>query len=119
MPGDTISVAPMGIPVGDTDEPGAIPSGEVAAIPGVGMPTPPTCAKAGLQPSSAARATGINARRIVISIVLTRGPRSRLPIHGPLSLVSLFGALSVLPTLLSDCCNSVAFEHKQTARRHH
>src|SRR6202030_1170304 len=42
-PGDASSVAPIGIPVGETDEPGTMASGEVAAIPGVGMPTPPTC----------------------------------------------------------------------------
>jgi hypothetical protein len=33
-PGDASSVAPMGIPVGGTGEPAAMPSGEVAPIPG-------------------------------------------------------------------------------------
>jgi len=46
-PGDASSVAPKGIPVGGTDAPGTTPSGEVAAIPGVGSAIPPTCEKAG------------------------------------------------------------------------
>jgi hypothetical protein len=69
IPDVASSVAPIGIPVGETGEPEAMPSGEVAAIPGV--PIPPTCAKAGFQPRSAARVAAISARRIVISIVLT------------------------------------------------
>ena len=117
IPDVASSVAPIGIPVGETGEPEAMPSGEVAAIPGV--PIPPTCAKAGLQPKSAARVAAINARRIVISIVLRQGSgRAHRP-TGPASLISSFGALSISPTLFSDCCNSVAVEHKQPARRHH
>ena len=46
-PGDASSVAPKGIPVGGTEAPGTMPSGEVAAIPGIGLPIPPTCEKAG------------------------------------------------------------------------
>jgi hypothetical protein len=42
-PGDASSVAPKGIPVGGTDAPGTMPSGEVAAIPGIGLPIQPTC----------------------------------------------------------------------------
>jgi hypothetical protein len=68
-PGDASSVAPMGIPAGGTGEPGAMPSGEVAPIPGVGLPIPPTCANAGMQPKSAACIAAINMRRIMISIV--------------------------------------------------
>jgi hypothetical protein len=71
-PGDASSVAPMGIPVGATDEPGVMPSGEVAAIPGVGVPTPPTCANTGLLPNSAASNAVVNTRRIMISIVVTQ-----------------------------------------------
>jgi len=79
-PGDASSVAPMGIPVGGTGEPGAMPSGEVAPIPGVGLPIPPTCAYAGMQPTSAACIAAINTRRIMISIV--RAQRSgRLVTH--------------------------------------
>jgi hypothetical protein len=119
IPGVASSVAPMGIPVGETDEPGAIPSGEVPAIAGMGLPIPPTCAKAGLQPNSAARVAAINARRIVISIVLRQGSGRAQRSTGPASLISSFGALSISLTLFSDCCNSVAVEHRQTARRHH
>ena len=68
-PGDASSVAPMGIPAGGTGEPAAKPSGEVAPIPGVGLPIPPTCANAGMQPKSAACIAIINTRRIMISIV--------------------------------------------------
>src|SRR5580704_14836508 len=68
-PGDASSVAPMGIPAGGTGEPGAMPSGDVAPIPGVGLPIPPTCANAGMQPKSAACIAAINTRRIMISIV--------------------------------------------------
>jgi hypothetical protein len=68
-PGDASSVAPMGIPVGATGKPGAMPSDEVAPITGVGLPIPPTCANAGMQPKSAACIAAINTRRIMISIV--------------------------------------------------
>jgi hypothetical protein len=42
-PGDASCVAPMGIPVGATDEPGVMPSGDVAPMVGVRL----TCARAG------------------------------------------------------------------------
>jgi hypothetical protein len=77
-PGDASSVAPMGIPVGGTGKPGAMPSDEVALIPGVGLPTPPTCANAGMQPKSAACTAITNTRRIMISIV--RAQRSGRPV---------------------------------------
>ena len=47
-PGDTSSVAPIGIPVPPTDAPGLLPSGEVAPSEGVGA-TAPTWANAGPQ----------------------------------------------------------------------
>jgi hypothetical protein len=60
-PGDAISVEPSGIPVGETDEPVvAMPSGEVAARPGVGLAMPLTCAIAALQTTSAGRIAAIN-----------------------------------------------------------
>jgi hypothetical protein len=68
-PGDTSSVAPMGIPVGATGEPGVMPNGEVALMPGVGIPAPPTCANTGVQPNSADNIVENNTRRIMISIV--------------------------------------------------
>ena len=55
-PADPSSVAPKGIPVGATGEPGAMPSGEVAPIAEIGLPIPPTCAKTGVQP----RSTGLH-----------------------------------------------------------
>jgi hypothetical protein len=67
-PGEASSVAPKGIPTGGTGEPSAMPNGEVAAIPGVGMPTPLTWANAGVQPRSAACIAATNVRRIAISI---------------------------------------------------
>ncbi len=109
-PGDASSVAPMGIPVGATDEPGVMPSGEVAAIPGVGMPTPPTCAAAGLQPISAACIAAINMRRIIVSIFPTqRSGRANRSSRPTLS-ISLFGACWILSTLLKDCCTCVTME---------
>lgn len=42
-PGEASCVAPMGIPVGATEEPGVMPSGDVAPMAGVGL----TCARAG------------------------------------------------------------------------
>jgi hypothetical protein len=60
-PGDTISVEPSGMPVGETDEPvAAMPSGEVAPTVGVGIAMPLTCAIAALQTKSAGRITAIS-----------------------------------------------------------
>lgn len=53
VPGANISVAPIAIPVGWTVEPGCRPSGEVAPMPGDELPSPLSCAKAGLQPMTA------------------------------------------------------------------
>jgi hypothetical protein len=64
-PGDVISVAPNGIPVGEPPEPAAMPRGEVAPIVGVGVVSvpsncPSTCATAMLQTKSAGRIAAIN-----------------------------------------------------------
>jgi hypothetical protein len=59
-PGEAISVEPSGIPTGPTVEPVVMPSGEVAPMVGVGLATPPTCAVAGLQMTSAGRTAAIN-----------------------------------------------------------
>jgi hypothetical protein len=64
-PGDVISVAPSGIPVGEPPEPVAMPRGEVAPIVGVGVVSvpsncPSTCATATLQTKSAGRTAAIN-----------------------------------------------------------
>src|SRR5580658_577303 len=76
-PGVASSVAPSGTPVGPT-EPAAepMPNGEVAPIPGIGLPIPATWAKTGLQPRSVAREAAISSRRMVASI--TDDPISRL-----------------------------------------
>jgi hypothetical protein len=71
-PADPSPVAPKEIPVGATGEPGAMPSGEVAPIAGIGLPIPPTCAKTGVQPKSTACIAAINTRGIMIPNVLTQ-----------------------------------------------
>jgi hypothetical protein len=73
-PGDAISVEPKGIPVGETVEPVAMPSGEVASMLGVGLTIPLTCAVAALQTTSAGRTAAINA-------ALKRG--LRFAMHSP------------------------------------
>jgi hypothetical protein len=57
-PGDTISVEPSGMPVGETVV--AMPSGEVAVRVGVGVAIPLTCAIATLQTTSAGRTAAIS-----------------------------------------------------------
>jgi hypothetical protein len=59
-PGDAISVAPSGIPVGETAEPVAMPSGEVAPMVAAGVAIAPTCAVATLLTKSAGRTAAIN-----------------------------------------------------------
>jgi hypothetical protein len=75
MPGEVSSVAPSGMPVGPTDAPGCeppdMPSGEVAAMPGVGTLIPPIWAKAALQPS--VTMTAVIQRRVIL--VLRVGAR--------------------------------------------
>ena len=59
-PADVISVEPNGIPVGEIDElDDALPSGEVALIPGVGTTMPFICASAALPTSNAGRTAAI------------------------------------------------------------
>jgi hypothetical protein len=81
-PGDTSCVEPMGIPVGGTCELGTMPSGEVAPMLGVGLPIPPTCAKAEPQPNSNADAVAIAKRVIMGSTFYSRSRHSsRLPVR--------------------------------------
>jgi hypothetical protein len=61
MPGIAISVAPIGLPVGGTGDPGNMFSGEVTPIPGAVLPNPLTCAKLGLQPTTTATSPTISA----------------------------------------------------------
>jgi hypothetical protein len=72
-PGETISVEPSGIPVGEPAPPVATPSGEVAPIVGVGVTVPSncpsTCALAALQAKSAGSTAAINANLIGIPLL--------------------------------------------------
>jgi hypothetical protein len=78
-PGDVISVAPNGIPVG---EPAAMPSGDVALIVGVGVTVPSncpsTCAIATLQTKSAGMAAAIKENLIGIFRFKATSPRREL-----------------------------------------
>jgi hypothetical protein len=74
-PGDAISVAPIGIPVGETVEPVAMPSGEVAPIVGVGEAIPLTCAMATLQTKSAGSTAAINEYLMGALRLRTASPR--------------------------------------------
>jgi hypothetical protein len=67
IPGDTSSVAPRGMPVGETVEPVPMPSGDVAPIVGVGLAIPLTCAMAALQTTIAGRTVLITVNLIGIS----------------------------------------------------
>lgn len=64
VPGDASSVEPNGIPVGETDEPDVIPSGEVAPMAGVGTAIAPTCASATWLTKSAGRTATVNESRL-------------------------------------------------------
>jgi hypothetical protein len=78
-PGDVISVAPSGIPVG---EPAAMPSGEVAPTIGVGVTVPSncpsTCAMAALQTKSAERTAATNENLIGILSLKAASSRREL-----------------------------------------
>jgi hypothetical protein len=73
-PGDASSVAPMGIPAGGTGEPGAMPSGEVAPIPGIGLPIP-IWEKAAPQPKGTVAIAAIKVRIIAGCSLLRLGTR--------------------------------------------
>jgi hypothetical protein len=92
-PGDAISVAPRGMPVGDTVEPVPKPSGEVAPIVGVGAAIPLTCAMTPLQTKSAGRTAAISENRIGILRLKTASPR-RTPASIGFAAISLGARLS-------------------------
>lgn len=69
IPGEASSVAPKGMPVGDSVEFGVMPSGEVTPMPEGTVPIG-TCASAGVPLKSAANIAAISSPRIVISRVL-------------------------------------------------
>ena len=60
VPAEVISVAPSGMPVGDTVVPDTPPSGEVPSIDGVGVTMAPTWATAALHVRSNGKAAAIN-----------------------------------------------------------
>ncbi|MGY3605165.1 MULTISPECIES: hypothetical protein [unclassified Bradyrhizobium] len=70
-PGDESSVAPNGIPVGETGEP-ALPSGEVASSVGVGVAAPVTCATAAFAVNNAERraVARIAVNRLIMTLPL-------------------------------------------------
>jgi hypothetical protein len=99
-PGDASSVEPNGIPVGETDEPDVIPSGEVAPMLGVGLAIPLTCAIATLLMKSAGTTAAISAN---VSGVLRRQPAlsRRAPLSINFAMISLGERLSDIGQSLS------------------
>jgi hypothetical protein len=77
IPGDAISVAPSGMPVGATGKPGPIPSGEVASS-GEIESVPVIWANAALQPKSTASIAAINTRPMIGSFSLRQDVRLAL-----------------------------------------
>lgn len=82
IPGDTSSVAPRGMPVGETVEPVPMPSGDVAPIVGVGLAIPLTCAMAALQTTIAGRTVTIN-ENLIGTLLLRPASRGPQPIDDP------------------------------------
>ncbi len=111
-PGEAISVAPIGIPVGETDEPVPKPSGEVAPIVGVGAAIPLTCAMAPLQTKSAGRTAAISENLIGILRLKTASPR-RTPASIGFGMISLDTRLSDIGQ--SPSGGSCSFEKSATA----
>jgi hypothetical protein len=67
-PKDESSVAPSGIPVGDTGEPIALPSGEVASSVGVGVAMAVTCATAAFAANNAGRRAATASGNLICSL---------------------------------------------------
>jgi hypothetical protein len=103
-PGVASSVAPKGMPVGATGEPGPMPSGDVMAS-DEGPGDPPTCAKAGLPLTSAASIAAISTRSIMSSPCCAKSS-ARLrceAVAGVKMGAPRLAVCSILPTLVSDC----------------
>ena len=105
MPGDTISVAPRGMPVGETAEPAPNPSGEVASMVGVGLAIPVTCAMATLQKKSVGM-TAATSEYLIGGFRFPIALLQRAPID--LAMVLLGGRLSDIA-----CSLGVALEASQ------
>jgi hypothetical protein len=98
-PGDVISVASSGIPVRETAEPVATPSGEVAPIVGVGVGIASTCAEATLT-NSTGRTAATSKSLVDVFRLQTTSPR-----RAPMSINFATGSLGVM---LSDIGQSLA-----------
>jgi hypothetical protein len=103
-PGDAISVEPRGMPVWETAEPVATPSGEVAPMVGVGAAIPVTCARASLQTKSAATAAAINANLGLLRL------RTALPRRAPVSISFMMTSLGVKLSDIGQSLCGVAHE---------
>jgi hypothetical protein len=75
-PGVLSSVAPKGMPVGETGGPGPMPSGDVGLRLGTELAVPPSCANAGLHARNAASMLTMNVLRM--TPVLPPKRRSRV-----------------------------------------
>jgi hypothetical protein len=75
-PGDASSVAPSGMPVGATGEPGPMPSGDV--MPSGDGPLPPICAEAGPAPNNAVAITATVIRLSIDSTLPSKIRRTAL-----------------------------------------
>jgi len=103
------------MPVGGTDEPTPMPSGEVALRVGVGLAIPLTCAMATLQAKSAGRAAAINENLTCILRFAAIAPDARLSDIGQSLRASHEGwknqqrqMLSFLSSVASDFCCSAS-----------
>jgi hypothetical protein len=70
MPGDAISVAPRGMPVWEAPKPVPRPSGEVAAMEGVGLAIPVTCALAAELQRTRAGMTATISGNLMVDLLL-------------------------------------------------
>ena len=75
-PGDAISVEPIGIPVGETDEPDVIPSGVVAPTAGTGSSIVLICAVAAPLKKSAGSTAATNVSLILLLPIAPTRPAS-------------------------------------------
>jgi hypothetical protein len=81
-PGDASSVAPMGILIGGTGEPGPTPSGEVMPSVGPGKTlVAPTCAEAGPQPKRTAAVVATTKRVLIGRTSFGLAFAMRSPVH--------------------------------------
>jgi hypothetical protein len=99
-PGEVISVDPSGIPVGETPEPIATPSGDVAPIVGVGVTVPLNC------PSTCATAKLLT-RRAASAIAICASLIDALRASMRRATMSDSFAMFPLDAKLSDICQSL------------